>query len=52
MPKTYRLAILADRNAKNPAVTSYTTITCASFSDIQKFADRLGALICGWKVAA
>ena len=60
MPKTYRLAILADRRKQHlsdkylsgETVTSYTYITAESYSHIKFLADRIGAVVCGWRVAA
>ncbi len=55
MSKTYRLAILANRkntDLSQQKVTQYTYITAQSYSHIQYFANRIGAVVCGWKVAA
>lgn len=55
MPKTYRLAILANSTQNNlsaQSVTRYTYITAQSYSHIQYFAERIGAVVCGWRVAA
>ena len=55
MSKTYRLAILTDRKnttLSGQSVTRYTYITAQSYSHIQYFANRIGAVVCGWKVAA
>ena len=55
MSKTYRLAILADRKNQTlsgQTVTQYTYITAQSYSHIKFFADRIGAVVCGWKVSA
>ena len=54
MPKIYRLAILADRTQNtlsSQTVTRYTYITAQPYSHIQYFADRIGAVICGRRVA-
>ena len=55
MSKTYRLAILADHKNQTlygQSVTQYTYITAQSYSHIKFLADRIGAVVCGWRVAA
>ena len=60
MPKTYRLAVLADRRKQDlsgntlsgETVTRYTHITAESYSHIKFLADRIGAVVCGWRAAA
>ena len=55
MKKVFRLAILADRTQNtlsSQTVTRYTYITAQSHEHIQYFADRIGAVVCGWRAAA
>lgn len=53
MPKTYKLAILADttEQAIHNSVLRYTTITASSHENALQIADQIGALVCGWSLA-
>ena len=54
MPKTYRLAILANvtEHLSNTSVLRYTHITAYSYKEARTVANQIGALICGWRVSA
>ena len=54
MPKTYRLAILADTCNKlhTTSVVRYTRITAFSHREARRRAQQFGAVICGWGFAA
>ncbi len=54
MPKIYILAILADTctTCVNNSILRYTTITAKSHEEACKVAAQIGALVCGWRVAA
>ena len=54
MKKSYRLAILADTTEQtvNNSVLRYTTITASSHLAAVQIAAQIGALVCGWRVAA
>ena len=53
MPKTYRLAILANTTQYvfNASVLRYTDITACSFKEARTIADQIGAVICGWRAS-
>ena len=52
--KTYTLAILADTctTCVNNSILRYTTITANSRDEACHIAQQIGALVCGWRVAA
>lgn len=54
MPKTYTLAILAHTciTCATNSILRYTTITANSHNEACKLAAQIGALVCGWRVAA
>ena len=54
MPKIYRLAILADTSApaRHNSVVRYTQITAFSHQEARTLAEQIGALVCGWRLAA
>ncbi|WP_257294457.1 hypothetical protein [Endozoicomonas sp. YOMI1] len=57
MPNTYTLAILADTCATcttcaTNSILRYTTVTANSHQEACTLADQIGALVCGWRVAA
>ena len=52
--KTYILAILADTctSCATNSILRYTSITAKSHEEACKVAAQIGALVCGWRVAA
>ena len=54
MPKIFRLAILASTSApaRNNSVVRYTRITASSHCEARELAEQIGALVCGWRLAA
>lgn len=54
--KTYILAILADTctscATNSILVTPHTSITAKSHKEASKIAAQIGALVCGWRLAA
>ena len=54
MPKTYRIAILSntEQKAKDTSVVRYSQITAYSYKEARSIAEQIGALVCGWSVAA
>ena len=49
--KVFRLAVLSE-NTDTLSVTRYSYITAQSHEHIQYLAERIGAVVCGWKLAA
>ena len=54
MPKIYILAILAETctSCATNSILRYTSITAKSHKEASKIAAQIGALVCGWRVAA
>lgn len=54
MPKIFTLAILADTCTPcvNNSILRYITITANSHTEACRLAKQIGALVCGWRVAA
>ncbi len=54
MKKSFRLAILSSTETKaaDNSVLRYTTITAFNYSEARAIAEQIGALVCGWRLAA
>ncbi len=54
MLKNYRIAILSnnEQKLKDTTVVRYTHITALTYQEARAIAEQIGALVCGWRLAA